>query len=135
MRLLGIRLRKSVRRACEQGAERRGQTDWQRVDAFTDEEIEQFAREEGFDDDEGPLTGRAIIPPGVIPGTDVRSLRESLGLTLDEFARCYGLPSEDVQAWEQHVRKPDGAARTFLWLITLDPIAVAERLALPPLAA
>ena len=135
MRLLGIRLRKSIRRAFEKGTEKRGQTDWQRVDAFTDEEIEQFAREEGFEDDEGPLTGHAVIPRGVIPDTDVRALRESLDLTLDEFAHRYGLPSADVQAWERHLRKPDGAARTFLWLITLDPVGVAERLASPPLAA
>lgn len=120
----------------ERTVAKRGRTDWKRVDATTDEEIRQWQLEEGIDEaDEASQVWRAIIKPGVIPEADVRGLREYLDLTQEEFARRYCLPLEDVQAWEQHVRKPDGAARNFLWLITRNPKAVAEQLASPPLAA
>jgi DNA-binding transcriptional regulator YiaG len=128
--------RKTVRLPSEQVRAKHDQEVWKRFDAATEEDIARWQLEDGYNEaEEGPLHGVAVIKPGIIPETDVRALREYLDLSQEEFARRYYLPLEDVQAWEQHIRKPDGAARNFLWLISRNPSAVADELTLPPLAA
>ena len=62
---------------------------------------------------------------------DVRSLRERLGLTQDQFALRFGLELDAVRNWEYGRRTPDVAARSYLAVIESDPEAVQQALAVP----
>jgi DNA-binding transcriptional regulator YiaG len=120
---------KLVNPSSEQTKAKRGKTDWKRVHTTTDDQIEQWALEEDFNADEALLRVRVVVPQGVVPQTDVRALREYLGLTREEFSLRYHLSPRTVQQWEQHAREPDGPAKVLLWLITKDPSTVAQQLA------
>lgn len=60
------------------------------------------------------------------PITDVRALREKLGLSQEEFAERYMLSLRTIQEWEQRRREPSDAARVLLYAIAQDPIAIAR---------
>jgi DNA-binding transcriptional regulator YiaG len=131
-----LKQRKTLRPSRESARSSQPRTDWKRFDAATEAEITKWQLEDGYNEaEEGPLKGHTVITLGVIPETDVRALREYLGLTQEEFAHRYALPIEDVQAWERHDFEPGGAERTLLWLISLAPDVVAKELAIPRLAA
>ncbi len=49
--------------------------------------------------------------------TDVRELRESLGLTQEHFALRFNLDLDAVQNWEQGRRVPDRAVQSYLRVI------------------
>ena len=117
---------KIVRLSPEDARTTRGQTDWKRVDAASPEEIARWQHDEGLaeTDAETPLV-RVVVPQ-----TDVRALREGLGLSREEFALRFRLSLRTVQHWEQHNREPDGPSRVLLWLIAKNPGAVARQLAL-----
>jgi DNA-binding transcriptional regulator YiaG len=66
--------------------------DLDKVASFTEADIERFARE---DDSETTDLGE---PRYVPPRTDVRALRERLGVSQAEFARRYLLSVRTVQA-------------------------------------
>ena len=66
------------------------------------------------------------------PLTDVRRLRERLGLTQAEFAKRFGLSRRTVEQWEQGRTVPDRPARILLAVIERDPrvierVVVGER--------
>lgn len=62
---------KIVRLTNEKIREMKGRTDWNKVQAATDTEIEQWKREDGIDDaDFGPARL-------VVPATDVHALRST----------------------------------------------------------
>jgi putative transcriptional regulator len=63
------------------------------------------------------------------PRVDVKSLRQSLGVSQREFARRYGLPVGTVRNWEQGLREPDGPARNYLVLIEDNPRQIAAKIA------
>jgi putative transcriptional regulator len=117
---------KIVRISPEHARTTRGQTDWKRVDAASAEDIARWQHAEGFPetDAETPLI-RVVVPQ-----TDVRALREGLGLSREEFALRFRLSLRTVQHWEQRNREPDGPARVLLWLIAKNPSVVARQLAL-----
>src|SRR5260370_26406143 len=72
-----------------------------------------------------PATYRVHAPADV----DVGKIRKSLGLTREAFAMRFGLQLGTVRDWEQHKRKPDGAARVLLTVIEKEPEAVTRALA------
>ncbi|MBV9539296.1 MAG: helix-turn-helix domain-containing protein [Acidisphaera sp.] len=67
-----------------------------------------------------------------VQATDVRALRERLGLTREQFAARYGLEVETVRNWELGRREPDGTARSYLRAIANDPERVEEAYAPTP---
>jgi len=64
----------------------------------------------------------------VVPVVDVRSIRESQGLTREQFAERYGLQVRAIQEWEQGRRKPEPAVRAYMLVIKNQPAAVRKAL-------
>jgi len=60
---------------------------------------------------------------------DVRTIRQALGLTREEFAARFGFAKSAVQDWEQRRRQPDRSARVLLKVIEHEPEAVRRALA------
>ena len=100
-----------------------GTTDWARVLAMTDDEIEANA---AADPDNPPLSPADLAR--LRPAAGPREIRLRLRLTQEEFAARFGVPLELVRDWEQGVRQPDAAARTLLRVIDRDPDAVIRAL-------
>jgi len=101
-----------------------GQTDWDAVDALSDEEVEQAA----LSDPDAPPT-----PPEALAhfqrAVDVKAIREKLSLTQAQFATTFHLSLATVRAWEQGQSLPDPVARTLLRVIERNPEAVKDALA------
>lgn len=112
----------TVRRTTTEIRKGRGRVQAERIDAFTDADIERFAREDDSD------TRGLGTPRYVPPRTDVRALRERLGLSQEAFARRYMLSPRTIQDWEQHRREPSDAARVLLFAISRNPKAVEKAL-------
>lgn len=73
----------------------KGQIDLDKINAVAEEDIEHWKREDGIDDSQlGP-------PLLVIPGPNVRAIRQRLGLSQEEFARRFQLSLRTLQDWEQ----------------------------------
>jgi putative transcriptional regulator len=72
-----------------------------------------------------PATYGVHVPADI----DVVRIRKSMGLTREAFAMRFGLQLGTVRDWEQHKRKPDGAARVLLTVIDKEPEAVTRALA------
>ena len=83
-------------------------TDWARVDATTEAEIERQAT---FDDAEAAKDAAAWV----------RRVRRRAGLSQAELARRIGISVATVRGWEQGKLVPQGAARALLRVI--DPRA------------
>jgi putative transcriptional regulator len=100
-----------------------GKTDWTRVRAMGDEEIEANA---ASDPDNQPLTDeqltRAFRP------ADIRAIRESFKLSQAGFASRFGLNLRTLQDWEQGRREPDHVARLYLKVVAHNPEAVEAAL-------
>jgi len=101
-----------------------GQTDWDAVDALSDEEVEQAARS---DPDAPPTPSEALAH--FQQAVDVKAIREKLLLTQAQFATTFHLSLATVQAWEQGQSLPDPVARTLLRVIERNPEAVKDALA------
>jgi len=71
------------------------------------------------------VVAHAIEPPQ----TDVRRVRERLGLSQAEFALRFGLELATVQNWEQGRYRPDPAAQLALKMIEQHTALVDEALA------
>ena len=112
----------SVKRTNKEIRERRGRVNAKKLAAHTEADIERFARE---DDSE---TGGLGEPRYVPPPTDVRALRERLGLSQAEFADRYLLSVRTIQQWEQEQREPSEPARVLLLAIARAPRAVERAL-------
>jgi putative transcriptional regulator len=63
------------------------------------------------------------------PDIDVRAIRLGMGLSRTEFARRFALDPRAVQDWEQGRRRPDRAARAYLFVISRQAEAVLTALA------
>lgn len=74
--------------------------------------------------DADPSAYRVHIPTDV----DVRKIRKALKLSQTQFAARFGLLASTIRDWEQHRRKPEGAARVLLQVIKKEPEAVARAL-------
>ena len=67
---------------------------------------------------------RVFVPADV----DVRKIRRAFGLSQEQFAASFGIPTATVRDWEQHRRKPEGPARVLLQVIKKEPEAVSRAL-------
>ncbi len=110
----------SVKRTNKEIRERSGRIDSKKVASFTEADIERFARED--DSDTSEIGDFRYVPPR----TDVRALRERLGLSQSEFARRYLLSVRTIQQWEQEQREPSEPARVLLFAIDRDPRALEK---------
>jgi putative transcriptional regulator len=101
-----------------------GRSDWDRIMAMTDEEIEANARS---DPDNPPLTADELarLRPALTP----KAIRERLDMSQEAFAARFAIPLESVRAWERGDERPTGAARTLLRVIAREPEAVLRALA------
>ena len=61
-----------------------------------------------------------------VPFVDVRSLRQSLGMSQERFSRQFGFSIGAVRNWEQLRRLPDRSSRILLRLISQYPKQVEE---------
>ncbi len=59
---------------------------------------------------------------------DVKSIRESTGLTQEAFAQMIGVPLSTLRSWEQGKRAPTGPARALLTMFKTDPEQAAKLL-------
>jgi putative transcriptional regulator len=100
-------------------------TDWAAVNAMTDEDIQRGI---AADPDANPITDEDIASGQVRPVVNVKRLRETLGLTQEEFAERYRIPVGTLRDWEQRRKRPDAPARAYLEVISRDPERVAELL-------
>ena len=94
----------------------RGETDWARVNALTDEEVLAAARS---DPDAQPLGPEELAKMRRI--SPVKALRQRLGMTQVEFAEAYRLPISTLRDWEQRRSTPDAPARALLRAIEREP--------------
>ena len=98
-------------------------TDWRRLEAMTEEEIEANAL---ADPDNPPLTPDELARMRPVPNP--RQIRQRLRMTQEQFAARFGVPLGTLRDWEQGVRQPDSAARTLLRVIDKNPEAVIQAL-------
>lgn len=64
----------------------------------------------------------------VPPETDVKALREKLGLSQSDFAALFGFNVRSLQDWEQGRREPEIPIRAYLAVIQREPEAVIRAL-------
>lgn len=117
---------KPSRKTLAEIAASRPQADLARIDATTEEEIAHYEKEDGAVAPFDWKGAKAVHRP---PLPDVRAIRQQLGLTREAFAETFGLDLRAVEAWEQHRREPDRAARVLLAVIAHAPDAVRNALA------
>lgn len=98
-------------------------TDWARLEAMTEEEIEANALS---DPDNPPLTDEELARMRRVP--DPERIRWQLGLTQAEFAEQFEISLHDLRAWEQRERWLDTTAITLFRIIEQDPDAVRAAL-------
>lgn len=63
----------------------------------------------------------SIEPVGVFTSSEIKSIRNSTGLTQKLFAKYMGVSVKTVEAWEAGRNHPDGAACRLLSLTQKDP--------------
>jgi putative transcriptional regulator len=102
-------------------------TDWKRLRAMTDEEVEAAALS---DPDNPPLTEADMSRMKRVPR--VRTMRRALRMTQEEFATRYHIPVGTLRDWEQGRSEPDQPARAYLTVIARDPEGVLRALAAVP---
>src|SRR5271156_6017269 len=102
----------------------RGDTDWARLVAMTDEEVTAAALS---DRDAQPLAPEQLA--GMRRVSRVKALRQRLGMTQTEFAEAFHLPITTLRDWEQRRSTPDAPARALLLAIERDPEVMRRLLA------
>ncbi len=102
-------------------------TDWARVRAMTEDEIDANAL---ADPDNPPLTDAELNRMRPVPNP--KRIRERLRMTQGQFAAGFQVPLGTLRDWEQGTRVPDSAARTLLRVIDRNPEMVLATLANPP---
>ncbi|MBR2414708.1 MAG: helix-turn-helix domain-containing protein [Clostridia bacterium] len=63
----------------------------------------------------------SVEPIGVYTASEIKSIRNSTGLTQNLFAKYMGVSIKTVEAWEAGRNHPDGAACRLLALTQKDP--------------
>ena len=56
-----------------------------------------------------------------VESTDVKAVRERVGLTQDEFAKLMRVSIKTLQNWEQKRRQPTGPAAALLKIVSVEP--------------
>ncbi len=98
-----------------------GGTDWERVDAMTEEELHANAL---ADPDSPPMTAAQLAEMRPIPNP--RAIREELSLSQSEFAARFDIPLGTVQDWDQGRRRLDRSTQALLRVIQYAPKIVEE---------
>lgn len=98
-------------------------TDWERLNAMTEEEIEAAAI---ADSDNPPLTETELKKLRPVPNP--KEIRKRLKMTQQQFAAQFELPLGTLRDWEQGAREPDSAAKSYLRVIAKNPQAVIQAL-------
>lgn len=98
-------------------------TDWARLDAMTDAEIEANALS---DPDNPPLTDDELSRMRRVPNP--KAIRTRLNLTQEQFAERFQLRLGTIRDWEQGKKEPDSAAKALLRVIDRNPEAVDQAL-------
>lgn len=79
------------------------------------------------------VPGVRVVP---VPATNVKAIRERMGLSQTAFARRFCFSPSTLRNWEQGVRQPEATARVLLTLIDHEPKMVMrvlkERGIIPP---
>ncbi len=101
------------------------QADLARIDATTEAEIAAYEREDGAAGFE--WTAAKVTPRPPVP--DVRAIRQQFGMSREIFSKTFGLDIRAIEAWEQHRREPDRAARILLAVIAESPEVVKSAVA------
>jgi putative transcriptional regulator len=57
---------------------------------------------------------------------NAKNIRNQLGLSQEKFSQMLGISSATLRNWEQGRRKPEGAARTLLYVAAMHPEAVLD---------
>jgi putative transcriptional regulator len=65
---------------------------------------------------------RKVVRIAVKPA-DIKAARKKIHMSRDIFARAFGLSPATLRKWENGERKPTGAARALLAIITREPEA------------
>ena len=99
-------------------------TDWARLDAMTEEEIEANALS---DPDNPPISDEELKRFRRVPNP--QRIRVDLNLTQEEFSEQFQIPLGTLRDWEQGKKWPDSAARVLLRVIEKEPDAVRRALA------
>jgi putative transcriptional regulator len=84
-------------------------TDWERLAAMTEEEIETNALSDpdsGWQTDEEFEKSRRVYRAELV--------RQSTGLSQEDFATRYEIPLESLRSWESGAAMPDGTTRAYL---------------------
>jgi putative transcriptional regulator len=102
-------------------------TDWDRVNAMTEDEIDANA---AMDPDNPPLTPEELARMRLAPNP--KRIRQRLRMTQEQFAAGFQVPLGTLRDWEQGTRIPDSAARTLLRVIDRNPELVLATLAADP---
>ncbi len=102
----------------------KSRTDWARVDAMTEEEIEATAL---ADLDSAPETEEEIARAWGVEF--LQQTRANLKLTQAEFSEKFRIPLGTLRDWERGASVPDASARTLLRVIAREPEAVERALA------
>jgi putative transcriptional regulator len=63
-----------------------------------------------------------------VVSTDVKLIREGVGLTQGEFAKLIRVSIKTLQNWEQHRRQPTGPAAALLKIVATSPELALESL-------
>lgn len=107
-------------------------TDWARLDAMTDEDIERQVAE---NPDAAPIRSDEEFEHAVREGRvrvrnplNVATVRRKTGLSQDKFAQAIRISPHTLRGWEQGRREPRGPARALLWALDRDPQAVMNAL-------
>jgi putative transcriptional regulator len=98
-------------------------TDWVRLNAMTEEGIEAAAM---ADEDNPPLTDAELKKLRRVPNP--KEIRKRLHMTQQQFAAQFELPLGTLRDWEQGVRVPDSAAKSYLRVIAKNSQAVIQAL-------
>ena len=98
-------------------------TDWAWLNAMTEEEIEAAALD---DEDNPPLTQAELKKMRRVPNP--KEIRKRLQMTQQQFSAEFELPLGTLRDWEQGVREPDSAAKSYLRVIAHDAQAVIQAL-------
>ena len=99
----------------------KGKTDWEQVDAMTEEEIHAAALS---DPDAQPVTPEELEEFKPVP--DAKVIREEMNLTQKEFASRFQLSLRTLQDWETGQLEPDPAAKALLPIIVHSPELVEK---------
>lgn len=98
-----------------------GGTDWERVDAMTEEELNANA---ASDPDNPPMTDAQLAEMRPVPNS--REIRVKLKLSQTEFAEKFDLSVGTVRDWDRGRRQLDRGTQALLRAIEYAPEMVEE---------